>query len=491
VKAGDTIYLRNGYHGSVFIRGGYNNDYITIEAQEGHTPILKKIQLSAVAKWIVRGLTITPEHAPEYEKSYLIFIESHGWHGPSEDVIIEHNTVCSVQDTAVWTADDWNNFACAGIKTHASFSIIRNNRLINVNFGIVVSGDNSIVEYNTIINLCGDGIVGSADNLTLQYNVIKNFYKVNENHDDGIQFHRGTNPDNIPMKNALLRGNVIISKEPGVTNPLVGSPQGIGCFDSEMYIGWRVENNLVLVQHYHGISVYGAKDSIIVNNLAYDVTGEYPAWITTAGKGDNTIVRNNMSKSIESNNENLIIDHNINLKNENPEDYFMDYQAFDFRLKKESPATDQGSNEQAPSIDLVGTVRGELIDVGPYEFGAKTLFPEYPENNAIVREDDIKTKKAFEGRTVSVYNNIIKPQEHKPAGFIITMPESGQLCIRIYNSQGKCIKTIVHAHKIAGITYRYEWDGNDDAGNVVGSGIYIVHVKAGNFTETKKIAVVK
>jgi flagellar hook assembly protein FlgD len=38
---------------------------------------------------------------------------------------------------------------------------------------------------------------------------------------------------------------------------------------------------------------------------------------------------------------------------------------------------------------------------------------------------------------------------------------------------------------------RYYWDGKDDSGNVVGSGLYFVHIEAGDYKETKKIVVVK
>ncbi|MHC4751975.1 MAG: hypothetical protein ACYTFW_19135, partial [Planctomycetota bacterium] len=138
VKAGDTILLRSGYHGQLWDRGAVNSDYITIAAETGHTPYLKRIYLSAVSKWILRGLTITPELAPTYERNPLIHIESHGWHGPSSDVIIENCTLYSVRDSSKWTAGDWNKLACRGIQfNNCPNSIIRNNTLKNINFGIV------------------------------------------------------------------------------------------------------------------------------------------------------------------------------------------------------------------------------------------------------------------------------------------------------------------------------------------------------------------
>ena len=40
-------------------------------------------------------------------------------------------------------------------------------------------------------------------------------------------------------------------------------------------------------------------------------------------------------------------------------------------------------------------------------------------------------------------------------------------------------------------TYVIRWDGTKDGGSKVGSGIYLIHMKAGGYKKTKKIAVIK
>jgi parallel beta-helix repeat protein len=42
-----------------------------------------------------------------------------------------------------------------------------------------------------------------------------------------------------------------------------------------------VENNVVMVDHWHGISFYGAKNCKFVNNTVVDIntTGAGPAWL--------------------------------------------------------------------------------------------------------------------------------------------------------------------------------------------------------------------
>lgn len=41
VKAGDTLWLRSGYHGDINTGGYFNDDYITIAAEAGYTPQLQ------------------------------------------------------------------------------------------------------------------------------------------------------------------------------------------------------------------------------------------------------------------------------------------------------------------------------------------------------------------------------------------------------------------------------------------------------------------
>lgn len=56
IKAGDTVYLRSGNHGSITLNG-QNADFITIAADAGATPVITSVNITG-SKWIVKGLTI-------------------------------------------------------------------------------------------------------------------------------------------------------------------------------------------------------------------------------------------------------------------------------------------------------------------------------------------------------------------------------------------------------------------------------------------------
>ena len=371
VKAGDTLVLRDGYHGEFNLRGAYNEYPITIKAASGQQPTLSRIFVSAASNWRFEGLTITLSAAPVYATDTLVRVESHGWHGPSSNVVIKDCEIYSVADSTSWSIDDWNNLAGNAISVSGDCVTIQNNQCRNVNFGISVDGNSSLVSGNTVENFAGDGMRGLGNDLVFEYNLVKNCYDVNANHDDGFQ--SWSIDDDPPRERVVLRGNTIISYE-DPNQPFRGDLQGIGCFDGP-YKDWVVENNLVITDAWHGISLYGAFDSRIVNNTVIDrdanTTGT--PWIMVNPHKNGTpsrgcVIRNNISPSFTVTGDTLA-DHNYELQS--TDNLFVDPTAFDYHLRSDAAAViDQGSSELAPALDLDGISRprGSAVDIGCYEY---------------------------------------------------------------------------------------------------------------------------
>jgi hypothetical protein len=72
--------------------------------------------------------------------------------------------------------------------------------------------------------------------------------------------------------------------------------------------------------------------------------------------------------------------------------------------------------------------------------------------------------------------------------FSISQPE--HVRIGIYNILGQNIKTISDKFYDTGI-YEINWDGTDQAGNICSSGVYFYKINAGQFSESKRMMMLK
>jgi hypothetical protein len=65
-----------------------------------------------------------------------------------------------------------------------------------------------------------------------------------------------------------------------------------------------------------------------------------------------------------------------------------------------------------------------------------------------------------------------------------------QVTLTIYNILGQKVRTLVDEPKMAG-DYEVVWDGKDEKGKDLASGIYFYQLKAGDVTQTKRMALLK
>jgi len=212
-----------------------------------------------------------------------------------------------------------------------------------------------------------------------EHNLIKNSYKIDDNHDDGIQ---SFTTNGVIVDNNIIRSNTIINYE-DPNQPLRGDLQGIGCFDG-FYRHWRIENNLIIVNHWHGITLLGADSCIIVNNTVLDPSPDITpggSWIMIDNHKDgrpstNCIVANNVANSIDVKG---LTTNNIIL-NSYTEYFanFVDYTKNDFHLKKGSILIDKADKNYAPVQDIENNMRniGLAPDIGAYEY----IFPDETDN---------------------------------------------------------------------------------------------------------------
>ncbi|MCH6560320.1 T9SS type A sorting domain-containing protein [candidate division KSB1 bacterium] len=70
------------------------------------------------------------------------------------------------------------------------------------------------------------------------------------------------------------------------------------------------------------------------------------------------------------------------------------------------------------------------------------------------------------------------------------LPEASHVVIRIFNSIGQEVKTLVDEPYQAGV-HRAIWNATDRQGVQVSSGVYFYHIKAGKFNKVKKMLLLR
>lgn len=82
--------------------------------------------------------------------------------------------------------------------------------------------------------------------------------------------------------------------------------------------------------------------------------------------------------------------------------------------------------------------------------------------------------------------------EHTHITYHIKDGTSGQVYLRIYDIAGYLVRTLRNGQwQDGGTTETVIWNGTNDNGREVGSGIYLVNLKIGNTSKTTKVAVLK
>lgn len=335
VKAGDMLVLKEGFHGVVYIREMYNDSPITIRAAANEAAVIKYVRVLSSGNWRFDGLHVTMEQSlSDFENVPLFRVESYEY-GRSTGIEVYNSKLYTVSDISNWNITDWNEVALSAMNIDGDNITIRNNFIANIDFGISVGGSFNTISRNTVKNFAGDGMRGNGNDLLFEENLIKNSYDVNDNHDDGFQsFSVNGQPD---RERVTLRRNVILNYD-DPDRDFIGSLQGIGCFDG-FYRNWLVEKNLVIVDHWHGISLYGTTDTVVQNNIVADINTLEPGppWIMIHDHKDgrpseNVIVRNNIAHTYSLSGNNITNENNREITVEERDTLFVDPDNLDFRL---------------------------------------------------------------------------------------------------------------------------------------------------------------
>jgi hypothetical protein len=72
-----------------------------------------------------------------------------------------------------------------------------------------------------------------------------------------------------------------------------------------------------------------------------------------------------------------------------------------------------------------------------------------------------------------------------------TVKERTPVTLKVYNVAGALVRTLISDVRAPGVVHQVVWDGRNDSGQQVASGVYFYRLVARNFTQTKKMVLLK
>ncbi len=89
-----------------------------------------------------------------------------------------------------------------------------------------------------------------------------------------------------------------------------------------------------------------------------------------------------------------------------------------------------------------------------------------------------------------INENIFPNPVSKSTIISFSLSQAERVSVKIFDMTGRLVKTLANAEMNEG-NHQLEWNATDEKGNAVGAGIYFLKVDARDFSETKKLSVMK
>jgi len=74
---------------------------------------------------------------------------------------------------------------------------------------------------------------------------------------------------------------------------------------------------------------------------------------------------------------------------------------------------------------------------------------------------------------------------------LLELPTATEVTLRVYNTLGQEVRTLVDHSRMPAGRQRIGWDGTDDQGRSLASGLYLVRLKAGGQVVVRKLTLLR
>jgi hypothetical protein len=151
--------------------------------------------------------------------------------------------------------------------------------------------------------------------------------------------------------------------------------------------------------------------------------------------------------------------------------------------------------------DIVAAYKGSAIDTlggkSMAQFGFHAFFFEWGDSTASIDLDSLWVTSIEAQPLTLITPDDYKLEQNYPNPFNPTtnirfvLPVNKQISLKVYNSIGQEVRTLIDNENFSQGSHTVLWDGLDNNGVPVASGVYIYQLFYGNFSQSKKMTLVR
>ena len=350
-------------------------------------------------------------------------------------------------------------------------------------------GGANIARNNTVYNTGGPGLHFNGHNSIIEYNHIY----------DGLRARFGGSNDGCLLytqgesaRNCVIRYNWVHGSHGGTVQSNWG--QGIGIRGDDATQELTVHHNVVWNCGGAGIVVKGDSNKVYHNTVLNIGRPQIPEGnfimmpIGATGTNEHSQVYNNVARTITSNWNKTLFPDTLAVGENNRDSVLSltDTLNYDFRPMPNLPLVDAGRLLPGYNDNFIG----DAPDLGAYEAGGILWRP-----GVTWAEADIITGiRELQGRTAVPEGFVLLPNYPNPFNPVTTvqyqLPREADVKVTVYDVLGRRVKTLVKETQPAG-DYRMQWNGNNNAGQAVAAGVYLLVFQADRTQRVHKMLLLK